>query len=237
MPHRDLLARLLLAASASVAFPAPAFAQGQTVFFEDFETGDPLEDGWTVTGAPEVLWHIAEHGECLAQTRMGAYNHAPGPCDYNTGGTNGGRLKSPPFFLTGDPPFTLSFQFIRQVDSNGDHTCVLIEDVDSPASEGLGCLTDNSGTLQQSAVAEVPNSPFWAGQEVTIEFEFIANQIGNNNAGWFIDNVEVRNSSAPPIPAVSQWGGVVMTLLVLVAGTVVFGWRLRAGNRGRVRAG
>ncbi|MEE9295273.1 MAG: IPTL-CTERM sorting domain-containing protein [Phycisphaerae bacterium] len=202
------------------AFNQVSFAQGQTVFFEDFETGDPLPEGWTVTGNPEILWHIAEDGECLAQTQMGAYNLGPGACDYNTGGTSFGRLKSPPFFLTGDPPYTLSFQFIRQVDSGGDNTCATIEDVNSPASEGLGCPTDNSGTLQ-SAEVQIPNSPAWAGREVTIEFQFIANQFGNNNPGWFVDNVEVRNSTEPPVPTVSEWGLIILTLLLLTSGTLV----------------
>ncbi len=56
---------LLLVSLPLFAFNQVTSAQGQTVFFEDSEAGDPLEDGWTVTGTPEVLWHIAEDGECL----------------------------------------------------------------------------------------------------------------------------------------------------------------------------
>ncbi len=212
-----------------LAFNSVSFSQEQTLLLEDFETGDPLPEGWTVEGFPVALWHIAENGECLAETRMGAYNHGQGGCDYNTGDNNFGRLKSPPFVVTGDPPFTLSFDYIRSVDPFGDGACVWIVKADNSTSQGIECVTDNSGTAQFSEM-QVPNPSFWGGQEVRIEFEFFADPNGNNNPGWFVDNVEVRNSSPePPVPAVTDWGLLVMTLLLLAAGTVVF---RRAGSAG-----
>ncbi len=207
-----------------VAFDSVCFGQ-QTVFFEDFE-GDPMGEGWTVTGFPYVLWHIADHGECgLAQTRMAAYNNSPASCDYITGTPNNGRIKSPPFFMTAEFPFTLSFLFIRQMDPSGDTTCVWIVDLETGGTDVLGCVDDNSGELL-CAVADIPNSPFWAGREVRIEFSFMANQFGNDNPGLFVDEVLVEDSAPqPPVPTVSQWGLVVMTLLLLAGGTIVFARR------------
>ncbi len=151
---------------------------------------------------------------------MAAYNHGSGACDYNTGSDNGGRIKSPPFLVTGDHPFILAFNYKRQMDPTVDTTCAWIVDADTGDWDSIGCVFDNSGTLQFAEMG-VPNSPFWAGREVRIEFEFIANQFGNNNPGWFVDNVEVLNSgNDPPIPTVSEWGLVVMTLLLLTSGTL-----------------
>ncbi len=173
---------LIVPALAVGAFAPCALARGQTLFFEDFEAGDPLSEGWTVTGFPYILWHIAEDGECLAQTRRAAYNNGPAACDHNTGGSNNGRIKSPPFLVTGDPPFIVSFNHKRLVDPTGDTTCVLIVDADTGDLDSIGCVTDNSGTLQ-SAEMEIPNSSFWVGKNVRIEFNSNANQIGNNNPG------------------------------------------------------
>ncbi len=212
-------------------FDHVSFAQGQTIFFEDFEKGDQLPAGWTVTGVPEILWHIAEDGECIAQTRMGAYNRGDiGICGYDTEGPNTGELKSTVFTLTGQPPYTLSFRYMRLVDPNGESTCVFLVNADEPGAVALGCVTDNSGD-PMDAVAEIPDSPQWEGRNVRIEFEFTADQFGNNNPGWFIDNVEVRNSSAPPIPAASQWGLAVMALLFVTGGTIVYRRRHPRGEQ------
>ncbi len=204
-----------------------SFPKGHTIFFEDFETGDPLPEGWTVTGFPYILWHIAEDGECLAQTRMAAYNNGPASCDYTTGTTTEGRIKSTPFFMTGEPPFFLSFLTIRQVDPGVDEACVWIVDVETGGTDVIGCVDDNSGELLV-VFADIPNSPFWAGREVRIEFEFTADQVGNDNPGWFVDNVEVRNSSEPPVPTISEWGLIILALLLLTSGTLVHRHRRRA---------
>ncbi len=228
----------------SLVFNSVSFAQGQTIFFEDFETGDPLQEGWTVEGIPVVLWHIAEDGECLSETRMGSYNRAPACCDYAVGcptcGRCGfcgaacsghqGRLKSPPFLVTGEPIFTLFFDYKRSVNPSGDSSCVEIVDVETGVSDVLGCAEDNSGTLQPAEM-QVPDSLFWAGRAVRIEFCSRAGLSGSNNPGWFVDNVEFRNSSPEgPVPTLSEWGLVMMTLLVLTSGTIVFGGRARAAR-------
>ncbi len=152
-----------------------------------------------MTGFPYILWHITEEGECLVGEPPGprgaAYNNEPASCDYNTGSSNLGRIKSPPFLVTGDPPFIVSFNYKRQMDPSVDGTCVWIVDADTGESSPLACVHDNSGTLQL-AEADVPDSSIWAGRNVRIEFEFIANQVGNNEPGWFFDNVELRNSGA-----------------------------------------
>ncbi|MEE9295992.1 MAG: hypothetical protein V3W34_13650 [Phycisphaerae bacterium] len=170
-------------------------------FFEDFENpGGPAElpEGWAVSGFPEVLWHIAENGECLSETRMGAYNHGPEVCDYDTGDNNLGRLKSPPLAMTGDPPFTLLFDYKRVVDPLGnDNTCVLIVMADNSATDTLACPIDNSGTLQ-FAQMDIPSPNFWRGREVRIEFSLFADSFSFNTPGWFVDNVEVLNSGPGP---------------------------------------
>ncbi len=204
-------------------------------FFEDFESGG---QGWLGTGWPYVLWHIAEDGECLAQTRMAAYNNGPAACDYITGTTPEGRFKSPPFIMTDDPPFTLSFRYIRQMDPSVDTACVWIVGLGTQGTDAIGCVWDNSGQLLD-VVMDIPNSPFWAGQQARIEFSFMADQIDNDNPGFFVDEVLVEGTPpVPPIPTVSEWGIVVMVLLLVTGGTVVFGRRrVRARVRGKVRAG
>ncbi|MCH7527481.1 MAG: hypothetical protein IID39_08595 [Planctomycetes bacterium] len=83
------------------------------------------------------------------------------------------------------------------MDPSVDTTCAVIVDADTGESSPTGCVFDNSGNLQFVEM-EVPGAPFWEDKNVRIEFEFIANQIGNNNPGWFVDNVELRNSSLEP---------------------------------------
>ncbi|GAF77285.1 unnamed protein product, partial [marine sediment metagenome] len=58
----------------------------------------------------------------------------------------------------------------------------------------------------------------YAGQEVQIRFHY---WFAYYEMWWQVDNVAITGSS-PSIPAVSEWGMVVMTLLVLTTGTIVF---------------
>jgi hypothetical protein len=75
----------------------------------------------------------------------------------------------------------------------------------------------------------------FAGELATITFQFESDVGISGTLGWQVDNVHLFSESLdpngngipddcelPPIPAVSEWGLVMMTLLVLAAGTIVF---------------
>ncbi len=175
-----------------------AGAAGQQVLLsEDFENGAP---GWTRTGTPIILWHVANAAECGSITRMAAYNRGPGTCTYNTGGVNTGRMRSPPLLMAGTPPFLVSFDYMRSMDTNPAEQSNTLEIVDtgSPLTFLITNIPTNSPVIRHLANLVVPAD--WAGRTVRFEFAAGSDTAGNNNLGFFFDNFVVTNSCAGVCP-------------------------------------
>ena len=122
--------------------PARAAAQAQILFSEDFESGG---SAWTAIGKPQVLWHVAEDGECDALTRMATYNRFPSACDYRTGGA--GSLPPVPVITDVQPAHGPSsgFTSIARSDWSGHPTL------------GGNFTTPNLGTYWLSPDSNAPS--------------------------------------------------------------------------------
>jgi hypothetical protein len=177
------------------ALTLPGAAQAQ-LFSEDFESGGV---GWTATGKPEVLWHVAENGECGAVTRMAAYNRFPNACDYKTGGANTGAFLSPVFTLSGPHSFVVQYDYLQETDEGG--LCVeIVNEADGESANVIGCTCCsnpyNAAEIARASAA-VPNLYYWRGKKVRLRFDFKADSDGNTTMGVMVDNVRVFASGPP----------------------------------------
>lgn len=207
----------------------------QVIFSENFENGAP---GWTATGTPQILWHVAEPGECGSVTRTAVYNRGPAVCNYNTSGTaNEGRFSSPPILMSGSPTFFASFDCMRLMDASGDGASLRIVDLSDPGDTGIVVAFINS--QQSSPVrieAFVPSSSYYANRTVRFDFVVITSPSGNNNVGLFIDNFTVTNSSCNPVTISSHPGSLAIIpgfdadFSVAAQGTAPFSYRWRRGG-------
>jgi hypothetical protein len=163
-------------------------AQGQTLFYENFESG---VNGWTFDNSMLGLWHISTPGECFSVTRMAAYNRGPAACNYTNGSSgNSGLLISPLFTLTGLPPYRLSLDYIRSVGSSAA-TCVNVVIVECGQISPIACFTDQSTSLR-SATVTLPSG--YENRNVSIVFYFTTGSTGTNHPGFLVDNLEITNS-------------------------------------------
>ncbi len=184
-----LLMRPLLVGGLALLASAPeVHGQTQTLLFEDFENG---LNGWTITNQIGGQWHLAPDSQCGAVTSMVAYNTATS-CTYHLGPFNAGTLTSQAFVLAGRAPYTVSFDYMRSIASDGDTTCV------EGRADGTGVWTAltctelaNDGALHHQSLP-IPSS--WAGHGIEIRFRFSANFSDNAFLGWLVDNVLVTNS-------------------------------------------
>lgn len=176
----------------------PGAAQGALLFSEDFE-GE--ENAWTASGTPEVLWHVAENGECGAVTRMAAYNRFPSACNYRTGGVNSGQYLSPVFTLAGEHAFVVQYDYLQETDEGA--LCVeIVNEADGKSDTLIGCTCCsnpyNSTELARASGA-VPNLLYWRGKRVRLRFDFKADSGGNFTIGCMVDNVRVFASGPPQV--------------------------------------
>jgi hypothetical protein len=135
------------------------YLHGPTLFFEDFEGGGP---GWTVTGTPQVLWHVSSDGECGSVTHMGAYNRFPSECDYATGGPNNGRLRSPVFTLSGAPVFNATFECLKSMDMSGDVAGLHLVDANDSQYSIIRKRPGGGGSARYRAGVAEPILMAWA---------------------------------------------------------------------------
>jgi hypothetical protein len=140
------------------------------------------------------LWHLAPDGECGAITAMAACNNGPGSCDYQTvGGASPGLLRSPTFQLTGTPPWTITFDYLKDTDASGDIAWATIE---LWGDDGIGdtvALLPDAGTVQHVVHVEDYNEVWW-GESVKLQFFLGSDGVGDLGSGLLIDNVVVTNS-------------------------------------------
>lgn len=156
----------------------------------DFESG---LDGWTADG----LWHIVADGTCAAPGfSAAAYYGQTASCTYETGAATAGSLTSPE--ITGlTASSTLSFDFIRQVESFGggsfDRTLV---EVLGPAGATTVFSRDSGDPSANAPITTVVSLGAFAGQTIRLRFRFDSmDAIANGFAGWLIDDVVVTGSS------------------------------------------
>lgn len=176
---------------AGLALLAPiASAQPQTLFADDFE-GD--NDDW-LHFFFESLWHFAPDGECGAVTTMVAWNWGfAGSCDYDLPFSLGTFI-SPPFVLSGDPPFQLRFDYLLDFDDPplGDILLFTVMDATSFEDEviaDIGALM-NDGELHE-AVLTIPET--WAGGNLRVGFVCSPDNSGNQGRGFFFDDISITN--------------------------------------------
>ncbi len=168
--------------------PAIVLGQGQTLFFENFETGGP---GWTYDNANHGQWHIAPNGECLSITKMAAYNRGPTACNYSLGTSgNSGILFSPSFTLTGLPPHTIKLDYIRAAAIQAA-TCLNVVIAECGQIAPVGCFNGNLVGLR-SIEWNIPAG--YQDRHVVLAFYFNTLPGGTNNPGFYVDNIEVTNS-------------------------------------------
>jgi hypothetical protein len=185
-------ARMIIAGGLLACALAPAAHAQQTVLSEDFESG---LGGWTVS-PPQALWHVAPDGECGAVTAMAASNHGPGSCDYQsgTGEASYNDLWSPTFWLEGSPPWTISFDYLKDTDATGELSAVSLylwngNRIEDP----LNLPLPDAATLQHVVHVDGYNEVWW-GESVRLVFTFNADESGNLGSGWLIDNVVVTSA-------------------------------------------
>jgi thermitase len=170
--------------------------QPLSLLAEDFEAG---AQGWLFDNLIDGQWHVALPRECGASTHMAAYNRGPAFCDYALGIFSLGNLISPPFAFAGEPPFTVSFAHLRELDALGnDLTQVTLEEVGGPLAALLGNQFGNTAGIE-SVVLTVPTPELWSGKSARLRFTLTAALGGNDTAGWLVDDVEVT-ASAPRAP-------------------------------------
>ena len=189
-PTTALLAALPLA---TLLLAAPAQAAQQTVLLEeDFEAGFPPT--WTIAGTVPLLWRIAEPGDCVAVSRMAAYNNAS--CTYFAAGWGAaGLLESPPVSLLATQPYELAFTYAVQVDPEDSVEVRLMPPPNSslpPVLLASDVTLASDGQLHQAVIA-LPQDPF-AGMPATVQFRFDADGTGNTGLGLMLDDVVLREA-------------------------------------------
>ena len=169
---------------------APAAAQSQTIYSEDFEGG---LGGWD---APifyaQGLWHLAEPGECLATSRMMACTQ-PAGCTYDTGGDHVDGIRSPPITFTGEPPYTVSFDYRLDCFTGfiGEDVGYLMIDQDFVPIIVLGgndFVTDGT-----PSTASVSYGSTHAGATVYFTLLLSVELDPDAGNGFFVDNFRVTN--------------------------------------------
>ncbi|MCG8406942.1 MAG: IPTL-CTERM sorting domain-containing protein [Phycisphaerales bacterium] len=122
------------------------------------------------------------------------------------------------------PPFT---------DPSGTTTLVAVITIDELINAGNPLGVNDSVTVTGGTIAETPWITFRDGSNLSNDPETGALQVNNNAILNALPNysgtAEVEEFDlllgAEPIPTVSEWGLIVMTLLLLTLGTVVLGQR------------
>jgi hypothetical protein len=172
----------------------------QVVFSEDFEDGLA---GWSVQSDGPAAWHLAEDGECGAESRMAAFNEAA-TCSFTPATPTESRLLSPSFTFSKDSPFTLEFDMVRDF-AGGSLSTIQVEIVDETATAALVTqkvanyqLTNGEwGTGLVHVRVQVPQSSKFEGRTVHLEF------VGSSKepapaTGWLVDNIVIRDLGALP---------------------------------------
>lgn len=183
-----LLNQLILLVACNFVASDVCLAQGQVLFFENFESGS---NGWAFENSNFGLWHISTPGECYSVTRMAAYNRGPAGCHYTNGTSgNSGLLISPVFALSGLPPYRLSLDYVRSVGVTAA-TCLNIVIAECGQIAPVACFTEQS-TAMRTATISLPSG--YENRNVSIVFYFTTDSTGTNHPGFLVDNIDVRNS-------------------------------------------
>jgi hypothetical protein len=165
-----------------------AFAQDNTLFFENFQNGLPAT--WTSSAfLGQSLWHLAENGECGALTRMVAFNHGPAVCNY-TGFAVDAQLEMPPITLTSAVPIPmLTFDYMLDVDAQD------LIDVSHLDGNGASQLLADAGNLvHDGALHSIAlDVPYLLTLPSSNVFDFLVSVDGDGDhgRGFFIDNVRL----------------------------------------------
>ncbi len=144
-----------------------------------------------MTGSPQVLWHVSNHGECGSMTHMAAYNRFPTACNQQTGTANSGILISPAIVLTHAGPLTLEYDELIDKEAP-DVAAVRIHDAGGTGWATLHLVTSDAPTIRHVTVS-IPS--VWEGKEVNLGFFVQNDQAGNSGPGWAVDNVVVKDQN------------------------------------------
>jgi hypothetical protein len=149
---------------------------------------------WPAPGSGPA-WHLAPDGECGAVTAMAACNNGPTSCNYVFAGAEETFfvLTSPKFYLEGNGPYVLDFDYRKVTDGLPDKATVWLLD-----DGGNGIITpiainlpDSPGVSHVSVVMNLDE--WWWGNDVKLELILEADTAGNGGAGWLVDNIVVKN--------------------------------------------
>jgi hypothetical protein len=157
----------------------------------DFETGT---QGFTVENGSSGLWHrTTQRGLEPGHSSITSFHYGREGGTYNSGQRNSGAIVSPVISLPATGTIPLSFNYILQTES-------------SPFSDTASVQISNDNFATFTTIASrdsnLPNSASWreftaslaafAGQNVRIRFSFDSlNNVDNNYAGWFVDDVRI----------------------------------------------
>lgn len=95
----------------------------------------------------------------------------------------------------------------------------------SPGEQVTMVAKDANGAILSSVTSDGPSTQFWKGTIAITSIEPIARVEWwpiTNTCSVGIDNLEFSDSPPEPIPAVSEWGMITLSLLILTAGTLVY---------------
>lgn len=199
---------------------------GGTLLDEDFESGLPA--GWSVTGGFQITGQCgAAHPDCGGS--LWAYAGDTTTCTY--GDYEFRELIAPPVTLG----YGLSeLRFCSRIETEADWDLGQVRVNDTPVWEDSG----GTGVWQQQVV----DLGAFAGQTVTITFEFSSDSNTSGWLGWQVDNVYVVSGSPDEdgdgvpdecqaeIPTLSEWGMLAMGLLLIAAGMLVLAQRHTSAN-------
>jgi hypothetical protein len=110
---------------------------------------------------------------------------------------------------------------------------VAIIDMAGFLDEGNPFTVGQTLIVTDGTIPETTTITFKDLTDVSYEFPDLVDPVFLDNLPNFTGDAEVKpfdSFESHPIPTVSEWGLVVMTLLLLAAGTVVWGWRRRANT-------
>ncbi len=202
----------------------------------DFENGLPA--GWTTSGIFNVTGACSQTPACDGSSW--AYAGNAGACIYGDG--NAGGLKSPPIELPlGNA--TLDFCYALDTELGFDFADVSVNNVRMMRLSGSsGGWVNASIDLRQ-----------FEGRNITIVFKFQSDTFDSGTLGWQVDNIRITTACdgvvcdsfdagcavgvcdpvdgtclCETIPTTSDWGMVIMSLMLASAGSIVFGRRRRS---------
>jgi subtilisin family serine protease len=170
-------------------------AAPRILFKDAFQAGAMT---WSLSGPAGALWHLTSDGECGAAGQMVAFTLPEFGCDCTALGKLTTTAISPSFVLSGEWPYRISFDQIRDIDDSGKQSATTLRIVEESGFLEPLELTDRElevglpGELTHIDL-EIPGSSKLVGRTVHLEVEASVKAMSLPGKGWLLDNLAVRN--------------------------------------------